>query len=753
MVNILSSDLLITDIIVPMPEQAGLATVPAELHEKYTALNNLVNGLLEKNGVKHGGKIALSKDEFIAVSRAITGIPVNMPEPGGSTGNTSTTIKRLFDDKVSINFLGVTGDDPYSNIIRQDLERNNIKLISPESQVSIPSEPAISFIFTAPDGSRTIATYPGNAEEILKPEMITDELINKNDAVIIPYSLWEKFDSAFPDKLLQKSLEKDKRIILTLPQQAKFSHKAPANTYKKLIENADIIVGEEKTITSIYNTGNNFELAVKELQKDIEKRDKLRSESGKPPRNRSATAFIVRNDNSATIITAPSPSGVQPKTPAQRHDFPSTVNSSIGAEDSAYAGFIAGYASGLKPLESASLAMQVAETKSSYNNNIRIPESVSTNPETKDKWHKLQSKLGNSLSSVENAVSAALTGVTNHPVQKKPRTKGQKAFDLFVYPLIANFGVVALSIFVTYHSNFNQNKANPFVKRSDWFKDKLSKVPVFGKNPTQARNLNMIIWSFFDGSVMAPVVALFESKRQKISRWIDDKLGTTPEDKSVYDNEIKRSWKDIFKARAATFALVIATYFTLNAKIFPNSKIKGILGETPVNSGNFAREPVNSINGFIFDLPGKKIGGLADKIKPIHNWALKTSNKQLTKMAAGRSAGDIDARYQIEGLANTGLFEFVYTSLCTAGLYFIGKTFGKHRQHKTEQPDKSQKTLDDNPSQIYTAIKDRNTYDPIAEAEAITRKSAYSYKSKPAIQQPAKFTDRSTETTPAMPGY
>src|SRR5262249_34949036 len=156
----------------------------------------------------------------------------------------------------------------------------------------------------------------------------------------------------------------------------------------------------------------------------------------------------------------------------------------------------------------------------------------------------------------------------------------------------------------------------------------------------------------------------FESKRQPISHWIDDRLGTTPKDKSVYDKEVKRSWMDIFKARATTFALVVATYFTLNSKIFPKGAREGMLSETVAGSGIFRGEPVKSINGYVFDLPAKKISDYLEKVPFIRNRAHKVADRQLARMAEGlgteaRRATAADARYQIEGLVNTALFELV----------------------------------------------------------------------------------------------
>jgi len=697
--SLLAADILIVDELINIPAKEELEKSSPSLRDRYGRLDGLLENILHKNGSARGGKISIAAEDFKKLSVAVAGLPVKM-EAGGSTADILATIKNLHGNNVNIDFLGIAGQDGVGdNLITDDLQRQGIKL-SPAATHG--AKGAVSFIFTDPDGKRTTITYPGNAAEKLNSEMITYARVAESDSVFIPISLWSKFDSSVPETLLQKSLEQDKEIIVSIPKQARFGYNGAEDVHKKLIPCADVIVADEDELANWYKTDGNSELAIIELQADLAQRDIVRASSGKAPRSKPATAFIKHKDDSATVLVAQSPPNVSPLVPAARYEIaaPKEVfgkKHTLGVDDAMYAGFIAALGNDLPPQNAAEFAMDVAQTKFLYDS-VRIPSPIGADKETKERWQDLRHGMSDTMSAIESAIGYAKTGVANAFEQKVPRTAGQKAFDLGLYPLFANIGVILLSSLVTYHSNFNQNTANAFVKRSSWFKEQLSKLPALGKSPEMVKNLNMVIWSFVDGSLMAPLVAAFESKRQNISRWLDDKMGTTPEDKSVYDQEIKRSFLDIAKARAATFAFVIGTYFTLNAKIFPRGAQEGILNEIAANTGQFSRSKAQSINGLAFDVPSKKIGGWLAGIPSIKEWAQKLSGKQLSGLAektgtVARKATETDARYQLEGLVNTGIFEMAYTSLCTAGLYILGKKFATNRQDKEDKKEQLEKPV------------------------------------------------------------
>jgi sugar/nucleoside kinase (ribokinase family) len=689
--HIFTADLLVVDNVLNLPSERELLETSPHLNLRFKHLDGLLNRIFTEHNAKHGDKFTINANEMRELSSALEGLPYRM-EPGGSTADIVTTIRHLHGNNVNIDFLGAAGtSDAGDRLIIDDLGKSGIRV---EPGASQGGHAALSFIFRHPDGRRSNITYPGNAAQMLTADMVTDARIAASDSVIIPISLWSKFHDSLPEALLKKSLDQDKKIILTIPKQARFDYGGSENIYKDVIPKADVIVADEDELARWYKTGTNTALAVAHLRSDIAKRDPERIAAGKSLRRDPVIAFVKHSDDSATVLVGPSSPGISPATPAARYEIsaPQAVSGkkhTLGVDDAMYAGFLAGLSNQLTPQKAAEFAMDVAETKFQYDS-VRIPSPAEADMETREKWNNLRSGMDDSLTELGSAIGYAQTGVAN-PVDKNlPRTKGQKVFDLLLYPLLANIGVWALSLFVTYHSNYNQNKANWFVKRSSWFKHQLEKVPGIGKNHTTVEDLNMVIWSFVDGSLMAPVVAAFESKRQSISRWLDNKMGTTPEDKSVYETEVHRHWTDVIKARITTFAFVIGTYFTFRAQLFPNSTRVGTLAETTTGSGIFTRSTAKSINGFVFDVPSRKIGGWLMEIKAIANTARNISGRQLSKMAekmgtTARVATNEDARYQIEGITKTGIFELVYTSLCTAGLFFLGKAYASHRKQKQEK--------------------------------------------------------------------
>lgn len=412
--NVLSSDLLIADNMIPLyykrrdeiarleaknPKIAGkyidVEKLDEPLKTKYKKLNAIIGRLLEKNEAKWGGKIAIDKEEFKELSAAISGVPTNGMEPGGSSANTLTTLIRLMGHKnIHVDFLGVAGGQGgmYSNMIREDLNKTHIHLVhdTPPADGAIP-ESAVSFVFTEPGGKRTIATYPGNARKILEPTMITDDLIARNDVVFVQGSLWEKFERKLPDTILDKRWLQNKEIWLALPTHAKFSDQMTPDNYRFLIPSADVVLGNSDELMRIYETSKDFDKrtegmtkeqigkveeadlnkAIVMLQLDLGKRDyinTIRAEKFLPPLRPDTKAFISNGEHGAIAVTA-----------KDRVDVPAVPLATdresylLGAGDTTYAGFLAGHMAGLPIKESTELAMELAAAKIKYNS-ARIPD-------------------------------------------------------------------------------------------------------------------------------------------------------------------------------------------------------------------------------------------------------------------------------------------------------------------------------------------------------------------------------------------
>lgn len=273
------------------------------------------------------------------------------------------------------------------------------------------------------------------------------------------------------------------------------------------------------------------------------------------------------------------------------------------------------------------------------------PENVATAPQKDPLGALLQAASPLTDTTASNFVPSEQVV---HPKKRKPeekqeRTTGLKLFDVFLYPFLTNFAVFGISVAATYLTQKGDKPVNgklPFgkfgdfmAKRGKWLDSKFAKM---GMNEDSVKMSRMVFFSFADGSLMAPVVKLFEDKREKIGKGIDEALGTVPEDLSVYKEEPKQSWWSVLGGRLATVSIVVPIAYGLD-------KAK--------------------LNKKFFYEPGEKLG----------NWL-----KQ--KPAISKLFKKVD----LTELSSISVFEGFYTSVCTAGLYFSSRFFARKAEKKDE---------------------------------------------------------------------
>ena len=347
MTNILASDILIADVITNVQGNAKLE----ELTKKYK--------------LAPGGKTALTLEQFNEFAQAVEGHPITIM-PGGSAANTLTTMSKLLGDKVDSQFIGITGKGMYSNMIKNSLTEAKVKLIPEKIPQGAPApEAALSYVLVFPGGERSIVTYPGNARDILKPQMVTDDLVKKTDVVLVQGSLWQKLDWEFADKLLKERWNHDKELWLTLPTQAKFGEEK-ADHFKWLINSADVVLSNEEELTRIYKT-HAADAAVKELQHALKRQSEIKKEQGKSQR-REPVGFITCGSKGAIVVTANEIVPVD-NFPVRKEDKVNT----LGAGDTAFAGFAAGHLLDLPYTTCAQMGMALAAEKIKFNG-ARLPD-------------------------------------------------------------------------------------------------------------------------------------------------------------------------------------------------------------------------------------------------------------------------------------------------------------------------------------------------------------------------------------------
>lgn len=231
--------------------------------------------------------------------------------------------------------------------------------------------------------------------------------------------------------------------------------------------------------------------------------------------------------------------------------------------------------------------------------------------------------------------------------QEQDRTLGLKLFDVLLYPILTNFVVFGISVGATYLTSRGGDRdaagklvygkfGKWFQTRGDWM---VGKFKSLGLSHEQADMSKMVFFSFADGSLMAPFIKLLEDKRENIGRWLDDRLGTTPTDPGVYEAEPKHSWLSVLGGRFITAGIVVPTAVALDK---------------------------TGLNDKFFIEPGKKIG----------EWLAK--KPRVTKFFS-----PFGIKLDIKELSKVSLFEFFYTSVCTAGLYFTSRRIAHFRHQST----------------------------------------------------------------------
>lgn len=270
------------------------------------------------------------------------------------------------------------------------------------------------------------------------------------------------------------------------------------------------------------------------------------------------------------------------------------------------------------------------------------------------------------------------------------RTAGMKLFDFFLYPVLTNLAVFAISVIATYNTQpeagnwgikapkallalhdkvadtpvkhltkpllatFKALEGNPLKERGNLFRGWAT--PIMGEKAAKA--FVMLFFSFLDGTLMIPVVKKFENNRVPITKALDKAMGTTPADPSVYKAEPKQSWKSIMGGRASVFAIIMSVFYLLNQRLTRVPGLMPVLDKTlgrKFSELNVPFKPKDTFNDLLFNKPGRLVGVELEKRLP-------AVNKRFPNLS-------------LPLLSEVSFFEFVYTSVCTAGLYGLSRFY------------------------------------------------------------------------------
>lgn len=245
----------------------------------------------------------------------------------------------------------------------------------------------------------------------------------------------------------------------------------------------------------------------------------------------------------------------------------------------------------------------------------------------------------------------------DHEKQKPRRTLGLRMFDTLVYPVFNNTTVFVTSVVATY-LGINGGKltsaGKPALGKTGlWFHARSQGTDrffrnTFGMGPTAAKNSRIVLWSFIDGSLLSMPVKWLENVREPLAKKLDDLFGTRPADDTPYEAEPKQTWGSVLGGRTATAAIVVSTALAFEG-IKPGGK---------------------ALNDWIFEGPSKGIAKFVGRSPRLNGFFSRPS---------------IAEKIDVQPLAYVSIFEAVYTSICTAGLYFSSRAFARKHDVKIAQ--------------------------------------------------------------------
>lgn len=303
--------------------------------------------------------------------------------------------------------------------------------------------------------------------------------------------------------------------------------------------------------------------------------------------------------------------------------------------------------------------------------------------------------------------------------EKQARTFGLKAFDTFLYPFLTNFAVFAISVYATYMTSrghlYKGWLPNKLESRGralvNWFETR------WNMSHGAADMAKMVAFSFIDGSIMAPVIKLFEDRREKIARGIDRFAGTEPDDPSIYAEEPKQSWGSVLGGRLATVSIVVPVAVALQntparllkapfSKLFPEAVKSGSItfketvfklhGKRAEDAFNGSRV-VERNGGKFFEKSGEKFvlqdGEKLEKVVEDKNLnqlfftdpGLKAGKYIEKSPKAVSFFNKFDPPIDIPELGKIGAFEAFYTSVCTFGHYVGSRFLARLGEQRTDK--------------------------------------------------------------------
>ncbi len=232
---------------------------------KILGIGNAVLDILAKISEKDLKKRKLFKGSMSLVEEEESSSLLNQINPikkdsGGSVANTIVGVSILGGDA---NFCGKVKNDEIGKIFEENMRTSKVNFLCKKSEIGLPTARCI--VLVTPDGERTMQTFLG-ASTTLDSEDLEESFFDGTSFLIIEGYLWS---SPTARKAIEKAIKiaKQKKIKIMFSLSDQNLVKMYKNEFLKIVEEIDILIGNNDEYKALLNLPNNEEI-LKKLTKD-----------------------------------------------------------------------------------------------------------------------------------------------------------------------------------------------------------------------------------------------------------------------------------------------------------------------------------------------------------------------------------------------------------------------------------------------------------------------------------------------------
>ena len=230
----------------------AIVDVLAKVNNEFLVTNKLIKGSMK----------LIEKSEFENLKK---NIKIEKIVAGGSVANSMSGIAYL---KGKASFIGKINSDNFGDIYKKSLQDINVNFSYNEKNEELPT--GASIILITPDSERTMCTYLGISSH-LSANDINEKNIKDHELIFLEGYLWDKGPSAQMFKHVINIAKKNKTKIAMSLSDIFCVSRHKQDFYNLLINDLDILIGNENEINELTNKKNLLESInqLKELKKLI----------------------------------------------------------------------------------------------------------------------------------------------------------------------------------------------------------------------------------------------------------------------------------------------------------------------------------------------------------------------------------------------------------------------------------------------------------------------------------------------------